>query len=78
MIIFWIIGVIISYIGIGICFAAIEIRKGKIDEDNAVVLAIFWPLCATFYIIMLITFVIRWTVLRLAGKNYSWEEFKND
>lgn len=75
---FWIIDAIVSYIGIGICFAAIEMHKGEIDEDNVVVLAIFWPLCATLYLIMFIEFVIRWTVLRLAGKSYSWKEFIDD
>lgn len=75
---FWIIGAIVSYIGIGICFAAMELRKGKSDEDDAVVLAIFWPLCVPFLIITFITFAIRWAVFRLAGRNYSWEEFIDD
>lgn len=78
MIIFWIIGAIISYIGIGICVAAIEIRKGNGDEDCATIFAICWPLLLTFRVIMLITFVIRWTVFRLAGKSYSWKEFIDD
>ncbi len=76
---FWIIGAIVSYIGIGLCVSAWNIRTSG-DSEWCVVVALIWPLlllaCAVALVWFAVWFAIKWVVFRLAGENYSWKEFK--
>lgn len=74
---FWIIGAVVSYIGIGLCVSAWDIRTSGSDE-SCVGITFLWPLYLFIRAVMLVWFATKWVVLRLAGKNYSWKEFMDD